>query len=400
MSKDEFNIWLTKRSVDSNWVIRYVDPESGRTLQKTTGTKNKKEAERQLGELRADLINNRYQPTSNIAWADFRRRYEDEVLPSLALKTSLKTATVFKKVEDVLQPAKLRDLTSERLSYFQSKLRESGLAETSIAGYLAHLRAALNWAVSVELLTRLPKIQKPKRAKSGKIMKGRPITQEEFQRMLDSVVDVVGNKGAPSWKHYLEGLWWSGLRLAESLELYWDDDSKLCVTNVGNDFMLRIPADLEKGNKDRLLPLSPEFVEFLLKTPEAKRTGRVFTPKATKVRGECLTVDRVSRIISKIGRAANVIVDQAKDKPATAHDLRRSFGERWSARVMPQVLMELMRHESIDTTLKYYVGRNAQRTAKLLREAYEQVKKDKPEEAENDSRDTLRDTQEPDEEKE
>ena len=55
---------------------------------------------------------------------------------------------------------------------------------------------------------------------------------------------------------------------------------------------------------------------------------------------------------------------------------------------MPQVLMELMRHESIDTTLKFYVGRNAQRTAKLLREAYELVKKDKQEEAENESRDT------------
>jgi integrase len=113
---------------------------------------------------------------------------------------------------------------------------------------------------------------------------------------------------------------------------------------------------------------------------------------ATKVRGEHLTVDRVSRIISKIGRAANVIVDQAKDKPATAHDLRRSFGQRWAALVMPQVLMELMQHESIDTTLKYYVGRNAQRTAKVLREAYEQANRTKKESDEQRLRDTFRDT--------
>ncbi len=39
------------------------------------------------------------------------------------------------------------------------------------------------------------------------------------------------------------------------------------------------------------------------------------------------------------------------------HDLRRSFGERWATRVMPQVLMELMRHESIEATMNYYVGR-------------------------------------------
>ncbi len=30
---------------------------------------------------------------------------------------------------------------------------------------------------------------------------------------------------------------------------------------------------------------------------------------------------------------------------------------------MPQDLMELMRHESITTTMRYYVGQNAQRTA-------------------------------------
>jgi integrase len=56
-------------------------------------------------------------------------------------------------------------------------------------------------------------------------------------------------------------------------------------------------------------------------------------------------------------------------KHASAHDLRRSSGERWAARVMPQVLPELMRHESIETTMKYYVGLNAQSTAAVLWEA-------------------------------
>ena len=37
---------------------------------------------------------------------------------------------------------------------------------------------------------------------------------------------------------------------------------------------------------------------------------------------------------------------------------------------MPQVSMELMRHESIETTLRYYVGRNAQQTASVLWEAH------------------------------
>ncbi len=42
---------------------------------------------------------------------------------------------------------------------------------------------------------------------------------------------------------------------------------------------------------------------------------------------------------------------------------------------MPQVLKELMRHESIETTMKYYVGHNAQLTADALWSAYEQSNK-------------------------
>ena len=33
---------------------------------------------------------------------------------------------------------------------------------------------------------------------------------------------------------------------------------------------------------------------------------------------------------------------------------------------MPADLMEIMRHESIETTMKYYVGKNAERTAAMM----------------------------------
>ena len=53
-------------------------------------------------------------------------------------------------------------------------------------------------------------------------------------------------------------------------------------------------------------------------------------------------------------------------KWASAHDLRRSFGEQCAVRVMPHVLKELMRHENIETTMWYYVARNAETTADAL----------------------------------
>ena len=52
-----------------------------------------------------------------------------------------------------------------------------------------------------------------------------------------------------------------------------------------------------------------------------------------------------------------------------AHDLRRSFGTRWATRLTPIELKELMRHKSIETTLKYYVQIVAEKLGKKLQQA-------------------------------
>ena len=91
---------------------------------------------------------------------------------------------------------------------------------------------------------------------------------------------------------------------------------------------------------------------MLQQIPEQDRTRPVFHLQGRQGRyGHHL----VSKTVSRIGKAAGVKVlvdprDSSKVKFASAHDLRRAFGERWAARVMPAQLMELMRHESIDTT--------------------------------------------------
>lgn len=100
--------------------------------------------------------------------------------------------------------------------------RVGQLTESTIAGHRAHLKAALNWAKSLKLLPQVPSFPRLKRAKMSKnanLMRGRPITTEEFERMLEQVEPLVGGAAASHWRFYLQGLWTSGLRLAESLEL-------------------------------------------------------------------------------------------------------------------------------------------------------------------------------------
>lgn len=61
-----------------------------------------------------------------------------------------------------------------------------------------------------------------------------------------------------------------------------------------------------------------------------------------------------------------------KVKFASAHDLRRSFGNRWARKVTTPVLQKLMRHESISTTMGYYVDLDADEIAEDLYKAHGQ----------------------------
>lgn len=314
-------------------VLRHRDPFSGKTITRSARTTNRREAERRAAAWEGELLQGKTNLSTSISWAAFRERYETEVVASLAEKTGRKIDTVFDAVERILQPRKLADLDESRLSYFQAQLRDGSRAETTIKGYLSHLRSALRWAHSMRLLATLPRIEMPKRAKSSKVMKGRPITPDELQRMLDQLEPLVGHEAAPSWRHYLCGLWWSGLRLTESLELYWDDPAKLCIW-LGDGYpMLRIPAELEKGYEDRVLPLAPEFAEMLLQTPDELRTGPVFSPQPGRFHRERVAADWAMHVVARLGKAANIVVHvdprTQKKKYASAHDLRRSFGQRW-----------------------------------------------------------------------
>ena len=384
---ERVKVYVVEIEARANYQLRWRDPITQKVRTKATkisraGARARKEAERLAGELEAQLMAGAGGVPSRLRWEEFRERYETEVVPGLAKRTAEKVATVFDRLEEDISPIRLWDLTEARLSAFAAGLRSSGLKENTLAGYLAHLKSALGWAVKQKLLPARPAFPKIHRAKkyAGRPMKGRPITAEEFERMLEKTAEVVGGEAAPQWRRYLRGLWVSGLRLTESMDLWWDREDRLYPVFPRNGRpMLHVPGELEKGNSDRLLPIAPEFAMFLMETPEDQRTGPVFQ-LAGRRRGQPTRPmpHRVSEICSEIGQKAGVRVyvdpkNPAKVKYASAHDLRRAFGERWAARLMPAQLMELMRHESIETTLRFYVGTDAQRTADAAWAAFDRA---------------------------
>jgi integrase len=366
----------------------WIDPISGREKRRSTGTEIKRDAERFAGALERQLLSGTYRDPSRVPWAEFRKRFESEVLPSKASKTGDKIRAMFNAVERHIDPNRLMAVDADQISRFQQKLRDDDkLAEPSIKGHLAYLQSALNWAKKLWMIVEVPAITMPTRTAS---MKGRAITAEELERMLAKVPDVVLAKrkdGAPpksadqlaadaeaveSWRYTLRGLWWSGLRLGEALALDWTDDRQLCLDLSGRRPVFRIRAEAEKGYKERTLPMAPQFAEMLQAVPEALRTGRVFNPAMQREHGKARRVDTVSSIIVAIGKSAGVKVSErrGKVKYASAHDLRRCFGTRWARLVMPPVLQQLMRHEDIQTTMTYYADLDAEATADAVWDAF------------------------------
>jgi integrase len=209
----------------------------------------------------------------------------------------------------------------------------------------------------------VPKVVMPKTAKHRK-MKGGPLVGEQFERLL-LVVPRVRPKDTADWVRYLHGLWLSGLRLAESVALSWDADAPFAVDLSGRHPRFRIKGEAQKSGRDELTPMVPPFAEYLLQTPERQRRGRVF--RLNQDGGSVpLDVHHVGQIVDKIGRLAGVVVNPASGKTASSHGLRRTFGTRWSRKVMPAVLQRLMRHANIATTMAFYVDLDADEMADRL----------------------------------
>jgi len=374
---EEIEVHVASYGTGRNLGLTYFDPISGKKVAKSSGTTDRTAAERAAAVWQDELNSGRYRPPSRITWQEFRERYEQERLATLSPATMRSAASALNHVETVLNPDRPGKLTTAALSHFQAELRKPrlvtevatengrevkrtvtkpGMRDTTLACHLRHIKAALNWGVSMGLLASAPRIHMPKKAKGQTMMRGRPITAEEFDRLIDAVPKVRPDDPA-AWVRYLTGLWLSGLRLAESLTLSWDQDAPFCVDLTGRRPAFRIYAEAHKARRDQMLPMTPDFAEWLQTTPEEDRRGRVF-PLDTPT-GAATHHNTVGRTVVIIGETAGVVVNKADGKFASAHDLRRAFGTRWAPKVKPATLQLLMRHADISTTMKYYVAQDA-----------------------------------------
>lgn len=381
------------RPANRPFQLRYTDPVTKKEVRVSCGTRDEFEIARQKTELEAKLLLG-LQPTTKrqlsrgpaMPWEDFREAYSTLYLVTLRPGSASDTESRLDVAERILQPRTLAEVAnSDSLHRLQAALlegRESRFnrprSPHTVKSHIASVLAALNWAAEMEWLDTVPRLRKVKVSKL-RHMKGRAIVAEEFERMLHITPKITGEEAAESWRYVLRGLWESGLRIEELMNLSWDDHRYIvAVWKRGAHPVLAIPANMQKNDTEEAIPLVPGFEAVLLEIPPENRHGWVFNPYSLQSRLGRRPKQRrpqaewVGKIITRIGEAAGVIVKPASGKVpakfASSHDLRRSFAERmYDAGLPEREITRIMRHSDPKTTQRYYAEGNFQKSAGVVR---------------------------------
>jgi integrase len=315
-----------------------------------------------VSNLKQGIYPNAVQSGPAILWKDFRERYETEYLRDLSEGSWSAWTTSANWLEKTIKPRRLADVDKTAISRFWGMLADEGLSPNSIATYLRTIRASLGWAYDMDLVRELPKVRARKGLKTQKQMRSRPITGEEFERIVACAPKVRPNDYA-DWQYFLHGLWLSSLRVDELRRLRWDGTAELCIDATGKYPMIRMYAEGQKNRTDCYQPITPEFWQ-LISQPGRLRTGYVFPLQG---KNQQMTRKAVIRVVSQIGRKAGVVTDRDSEKTATSHDIgRRAFITKMAEKLSMSQTQQWARHSDPRTTSQFYIRHDAEKLAEAV----------------------------------
>jgi integrase len=340
---------IRRKPARKNLLLYYHDPTSGKEISRSAKTADMGEAERAARDWENELL--AFRGADSNGWDYFRIRFLQSHCVELAKVSTIGYTTALNHYQRLFAPKSVADVTADTLSQFKVKMLETQSLET-VFKHIRHIRSALAWAASVGMIRAVPKVKRVRQHKR-KWMRGRPITEAEFRKMLKHAHAATGKRDVARWQQLLWLLWYSGMRIEEAIILSWDTPPLYLQLDSKPFPQLVFFVESHKGRRDEATPMPPDLHDWLQAIPRSERRGLV--APVFGERGEPIVrPDTASKAVSRIGRAAKVIVEG--ERCAAAHDIRRAFGSRWAMLVPPVVLQQMMRHKQIETTLKYYVG--------------------------------------------
>lgn len=215
------------------------------------------------------------------------------------------------------------EASREDIIVFLAKKKGQGANNTTIALVHSALRHFFHNFLKKKILE---DIKAPKKAKTLPTV----LTRDEIRALI---------KATKSKRNRLvvEFLYSAGVRVSECVKLSVNDlDLKQRIARIRGG----------KGNKDRLVILSIEWIKHLKKYLDRKKVQSDFV--FSKKNGKKLSVDTVQRVVRKAAKKAGI------NKHVTPHTLRHSFGTHLlESGENIRNIQELLGHSSLSTTQIY-----------------------------------------------
>ena len=308
-----------RKSDRNGYVLKFYCPIRQQRIRKNCGTRDQREARRILRECRERLLNGHYLESSGAitsaseaklpttktdlgsgntptgkSWQECYDRYREHRMARIREKSRYDSLSRLQIVKRILvgyrRDRKLSEglpisecVTLEMLEYVQERLlagdesrfdsRSPNTVNSMIGAVMAFVRFCQRhrWVESV------PAVQK---LKVEDVMKGRPITGEEFERMLDTTPLIVGQEASPSWQFALRILWESGFRAGDLMDFSWADERHIhprWPDRKGHHPTIVISSS-QKNGRVQEIPMLPGLEALLSSIAKSDRTDWVANP--------------------------------------------------------------------------------------------------------------------------
>ena len=333
------NISIFKPSRSPFWYIQWYD-EDGNKRQKSTGSKDKRDALKSLTDLKTFTKDKKPKPT---LFSQFAQHFKESCAGTLSSGTLEIYRQAFNNFERLAGDIHLHSITPRQWDMFRAE-RLKEVRPTTCNIELRALRAALSTAVRWQLIEKNPFSCQPM---CRIIEEDAPFLTLE---QLRSILFVMKN---PDMRDFITIAFFTGMRRGEILSLQWTYiDFSSGVLFVRNNASFHT-----KTGKQRAIPMNVEVADILSR----RRQDRTSEHKM-------IFPDVSENLPTKIFKTAAKQVF-GKDTKIHFHSLRHSFCSNLvRAGVNIRVVQSLAGHSSIATTEKYLhnVTTDARNAVELL----------------------------------
>lgn len=308
------------KPTDKNgYVLKFYCPLRCTRVRKNCGTRNRREARRIQRECQERLLNGDYvasggeitraraiargrhvvpsasgPPRSGKTWQECYERFKEHRQTRIresSLVHALSRLNIAERIfegyrEDHGLPEGLlvsEVMTLDMLEYLQDRLlagdecRYDVRSPNTVNSMLKAVMTFVRFCHARDWIDRVPQVPM---LDVEDVMKGRPITGEEFDRMIEVTPAVVGSEAAPQWQFALRVLWESGFRVGDLMDFSWDDDRHIhpvWPSRPGQHPTIIVPASQKNGRLQEI-PMLPGLIELLSSVPETERMGWIVNP--------------------------------------------------------------------------------------------------------------------------